>query len=201
MKKTLLIVLSLLIGMVYINAQDFYFGPKTGLNFSYVNGISGTSKRVGAVVGVFAEKPINNWFSLQTELLYSTEGFKIRESSNTKKTYKMDYISVPVLAKIYMKGGFNIQFGAKFGVMVKSKYSSPQGLRYDPASYSKQRSGGIENKNKFSTSFVTGLGYDFNCGLLLECRYSLGINKLGSEEYWDGAARLGSLQLVTGWKF
>ena len=69
MKKGLLAIFAMLCVTATASAQGWGFGPKVGATFANVNGLEGTKMKAGVVAGMFAERDINNWFSIQAELL------------------------------------------------------------------------------------------------------------------------------------
>jgi hypothetical protein len=54
-----------------------------------------TEQRSGFHVGVYGESFISESFSIQPELLYSQQGYKITNSSGTFT--KLDYINLPIM--------------------------------------------------------------------------------------------------------
>lgn len=190
MKKILLSVLGVfMIGFV-ANAQSWNFGPKAGVSFSSINGLSGASDRVGMVAGAFAEMPVNDWFSIQTELLYSMQGFEMKADAGKDK-YHLDYITMPVLTKYYLTGGLNLQLGASFGYLINAKADI---AGQDKASI-------LDETNRFNVGFITGLAYDFDCGLVVEGRYNISLVDTFRGVDANSNYRNGSLQLMVGWKF
>lgn len=98
MKNLFLAVSLLFLGVSVASAQDLKFGAKIGANFSNLNGdgLNGdnlTSFHVGALV----ELNLIQNFSVQPELLYSSQGTDYKNED-----YKLDYVSLPVLAKFYV---------------------------------------------------------------------------------------------------
>ena len=98
MKKLFVMAVLLIAGSSSMSAQGIDFGVKAGANFAKLDGdgIDGdnlTSFHVGALleVNVFEN------FSVQPEVLYSSQGTKIEDED-----IKLDYLSVPVLAKFYL---------------------------------------------------------------------------------------------------
>jgi opacity protein-like surface antigen len=111
-----------------IKAQEFVnFGAKAGVNLSNLSSdnFTETSMRTGFHLGLLAEIPITNKFSVQPELLYSTQGTEADEitlgGSPTKAEYKMDYLQVPVLAKIYLTETISIEAGPSFNFLIREE--------------------------------------------------------------------------------
>jgi len=157
MKKILLTAL-LILGGFSAQAQ---WGIKGGLNFANLKGDSDgnlnvlTQFHIGAVYEISVIDP----FSIQPELLYSVQGAKV------KGTYgddiKLNYFSVPVMAKIYLTDGFNIHGGPQFGMLLSESDS------FSPY-----------NSKTFDFGFAGGLEFFVTDGLFIQGRYYGGTNKI-----------------------
>ncbi|EPH13086.1 PorT family protein [Myroides odoratimimus] len=189
-KITLSLVAALAIGFS-ANAQtpDVKIGAKAGLNVSNLtnsDASSRTSMHVGAVVEIF----VNEKFSIQPELLYSALGAKADALSFdeggfnfSKETLKLDYITIPVMAKYYIVNGLNVQAGPQFAFNVNSKLASVD-VKDDIKSFD------------FGVNF--GAGYELPLGVFFDARYNVGLTKVGKN---GGDAKNGVFQLSVGYKF
>src|SRR5690606_23573906 len=104
MKKVVFSLFALAAMGLSANAQQVVkFGPKAGLNLANLNGMEDTEMKVGFHVGAFAEIFFTDKFSLQPELLYSTQGAKGEIMSGTPLATdfeaKYDFINIPIMAK------------------------------------------------------------------------------------------------------
>jgi opacity protein-like surface antigen len=151
MKKLIVIVALLFLGFAKSNAQDIIFGAKIGANFSNLNGneIKGdnlTSFHVGAIV----EVNVLGKFSLQSELIYSTE----IENGDLK----LDYVSVPVLAKFYLiTDKLSIEAGPQFSFLLNDDV--PETFR----------------TKTFDFAAVGGLSFNVTSFLFVQARYVAGL--------------------------
>lgn len=125
MKKSILFIAMMFIGTIYMSAQEYvYFGVKGGVNFSTFSGdgfsdFNDESARAAYHLGLLAEIPVTPGFSVQPEVLYSAQGFDmIRREDRSDVEYKLDYISVPVLAKFYLLDGLSLEAGPQFSFLV-----------------------------------------------------------------------------------
>ena len=100
MKKLCFVALLATLGFTQQSiAQDIEFGAKAGLNISnFTGGDADRNSLVGFHVGFISEIPLSEKFSLQPELLYSTQG---SEAQDVVKI-KVDYLAIPVMAKYYL---------------------------------------------------------------------------------------------------
>jgi len=191
MKKiTLSLIAALAIGFT-ANAQtpDVKLGAKAGLNISNLTN-SDASSRTSMHIGAVAEIFINEKFSIQPELLYSAQGAKgdvmsISENGGyiKKETLKLDYITVPVMAKYYITEGLNLQAGPQFAFNVNAKLLG-EDIKDDIKSFD------------FGVNF--GAGYELPMGVFFDARYNVGLSKVGKE---GGDAKNGVFQVSVGYKF
>lgn len=154
MKKLFLAVSLLFIGATASNAQDLKFGAKVGANFSNLNGdeIKGdnlTSFHVGALV----EVNIFENFSIQPELMYSSQGTEIENEK-----LKLDYVSIPVLAKFYLiTDKLSFEAGPQFSFLINDDVK-----------------GQFEAKT-FDFAAVGGLSYHLTSVIFVQARYVAGL--------------------------
>jgi hypothetical protein len=193
---------------LYWTAFGINLGVKGGLNLSNLTGKLGvpsikdsSSIKPGLIGGAFVEFSFGDHISLQTELLYSSKGWKqnvdftiaewdsetgtISEESIThiyklKKT--LSYIELPLLLKVSLplnKISPNLYAGPTFGLNVISKY---QEFGESEVLYEENQKSETEI---FDFGIAFGGGVDINLGpgfLIVDLRYSLGISD-NSKEY------------------
>lgn len=148
-----------------INAQNVDFGFKTGLNISNIRGGEGARDNLFTFhIGGVAEFKVNEKFSLQPELLYSRQG---AESGNSVKL-KLDYLSIPLMAKYYVTEKFSIEAGPQLSFLVNDK------------AVFNDRS--IPNLNTDASNFDfalnVGFGYNINANLFAQVRYNYSITTI-----------------------
>lgn len=129
MKKILLpLAVILLTSGAY--AQSVKFGVKAGLNVSTFTGDDSDEAEslTGFHVGGVAEIKFTDKFSLQPELLYSTQGAKASVSGieggvayNADIKAKVSYINLPVMAKYYVIPGLSLEAGPQVGFKVDAE--------------------------------------------------------------------------------
>ena len=100
------------------SAQGFYWGPRAGLNVSTLTKTTYSKARARASFGLMAGYKINDLLGLQAEALYSLQGSKM---TNSDHVYSYNYVKIPVLAKLYLIGGLNIEAGISFNWLVKAQ--------------------------------------------------------------------------------
>ena len=170
-----------------MNAQEYWnFGVKGGANFSTITGdyFDSPSSRTSFHLGVLAEIPLSDKFSLQPEVLYSAQGYDFAsiDEDNVFDTddnieYQADYISVPILAELFIIDGLSVQAGPSFNFKVNEELDS-QPLE----------DGGdvdIDRFDDFGVNGAVGVEYKFNNGFFLNGRYNYGFTEVyeGSDSH------------------
>ena len=184
--KRIYVFTLMFIGMTLgVQAQDFGFGIKGGLNFSSFSG-SDTEElnfegRTGYHLGLTMEVPLAEDFSIQPEVLYSTMGAKTNDfefEQATDANFNVDYISVPVMLKYYVLGGLNLEAGPQFSWNSKSEVEG------DFASEQVQNEFDAitDGTRTFDVGGAVGLAYDLPLGLFAGARYVFGFSKIYDSE-------------------
>ena len=171
MKKIALLLTFMLIGMTQAVAQNFGF--KGGYNYSSLNGEvandSSLKGRSGFYVGALLELPLGDVISLQPELVYSRQGASWEYKTlgtTTTKDLKMDYLNIPVMAKVNL-GPLFLQGGVQFGFLVgKPEVSYTAGNRRISQTVDK------DAYASFDFGVGAGLGVNLNQHFFVEARYT-----------------------------
>jgi outer membrane protein OmpA-like peptidoglycan-associated protein len=100
------------------------FGIKAGANYSTFS-LKGTSNLLsnpegkgGFLAGIFVNIPVASKFSIQPEAFYSQMGAYINNSVGQQPTFRLNYFSVPLLAKINVTNQFSFVIGPEADVVV-----------------------------------------------------------------------------------
>src|SRR5690606_22887776 len=174
MKKLLLFVAVTVISMNLDQSHEFRLGAKMGVNIaslggdSYYGGLGSLGSRTSFHIGGLAEIPLMGKFSLQPELLYSSEGSDWSFGSVGDNT-KLDYIRVPVLAKFYIIEGLSAEAGPVLGVLVNAEgnfYNEDDILVSGDAK---------DIYRSFDAQFAIGASYRLNMGVFFSLRYNKGL--------------------------
>lgn len=155
-----------------VTAQDF--GIKGGLNYSTVSKgkfEEGPDPRTSFHIGFLGEIPVvPNVFAIQPEVVYSRQGFetvvKPLIGSNYKVTYQIDYVNVPVLAKLYLGKLVSIEAGPQFGLKVSEKTESDNNSSTE------------DNVNNFDTAIAAGVSFNFAGGAFITGRFTQSLNEV-----------------------
>lgn len=157
-------------------SMDISFGVKGGVNFATLNGdIESPDSRTSFHVGVLAEFPIAEIFSIQAEALYSGQGaeFNFEGPDGDKAELQLDYINVPVLAKFYLFEGFSLEAGPQFSFLVNDEIDfNPNSNDGDFATPFR------DNLKTFEVGVVGGVTFQTSMGLFATARYNQGITDI-----------------------
>lgn len=181
------------------------FGLKAGANLATINNGQETINfspsmktdfQIGAVANLHFGKHCKNgstegspvgtgWFALQPELLYSRQGFKVNS-----ETVNFDYISLPIMAKLYVAKGYNFEVGPYFSYMLSA---SPTSTVIDGA-----RIAISDLKGGKDAGIAVGIGYESKSGgLTVGARYNYGMSDLTNNLKWKNNV----IAISVGWLF
>lgn len=184
MKKLLCVVFVMCLTVASYAQVQVALGLKAGVNVSKLNTDDLESSSItsfhGGAFGLFKFTAIG----IQPELLFSQQGSKIEDISGNKEDLKMSYMTIPVMVKFYLPGGFNLQAGPQFGFLNSAEFD------------------GRDIKDSFKSSDITanvGVAWDAPFGLVLDARYNIGLSDI-SDDSSIGEVKSGTFQFSLGYK-
>ena len=158
--------------MLAVNAQKskrdegIKLGIKGGLNVANLMGdVEDVAIRTSIHAGLVAEIIVNDKFSIQPELLYSGQGAS--KTSTGGGRIKLDYITLPVLAKFPIANHLSLETGPQVGFLVSGKYKT------------NDSNDKIEDTKTIDFGLNAGLNYELNNGVFFQARYNLGLTDVG----------------------
>ena len=165
MKKFMLLLI--LGGMLSTEAlaQDLTFGIKAGINLSTLTQEDDFTTRIAPHFGVALDWAVSEEFSVQPELLYSSQGYK-QDFNGQDIRGKIDYFNVPVLASYEIIDDLSIQAGPQIGINIRSEVDVEG-----------QGTGNI-NVNDVDVSAVFGLQLEIDDSFFAQARYGLGLREV-----------------------
>jgi hypothetical protein len=162
MKKLIIFAVLVVFGNATGSAQDIVFGAKAGLNLATLQpDLTDPATRISFHFGGMVEIPIMDAFSVQPELLYSGQG--VKDKSDDDEVVRLNYLTLPVLAKYYVANNLSIEAGPQFGFLLSAERED-DGETTDIKDISKSTDIG----------FALGLGYELESGLNFGLRYYFG---------------------------
>lgn len=167
MKKLAFTLTLCLIALVGFSQARVELGLKGGMNFA--NFKTGddfdTNSKTGYHAGIYGMVKLAN-IGIQPEVLYSRKGANFEDfGTGAQDDFENDlvYLDIPVIAKLYLPLGLNLQVGPQFGMLLSAE------------------SDGDDAKDAYKNSDISatfGAGWDAPFGLRFTARYLLGLNDI-----------------------
>ncbi len=173
------------------------YGAKVGVNLSTMsNSMSfdpgfgmGAGVRVGGFVNMrWGQRTENSLpgtglWGFQPEIMYSNEAV-----STDAGDVRMNFISVPLLLKIYPTTGFSIEVGPEFSYLIAT---APSTIAVDGAEIK------VGDCKGMNVGITAGLAYDFEMGFTVGARYTYGFADMAKNLKWKNS----NIQITVGWMF
>jgi len=170
--KKIITILLLTCSVITIHAQKskreegIKLGIKGGLNVTSLMGdVEELSIRTSVHLGFLAEIIVSDNFSIQPELLYSGQGATVDATGGGR--IKLNYVTLPVLAKFPVVKGLSLEAGPQVGFLVNSK------------SKTNTTNDSIDGIKTLDFSVAAGLEYELKNGVIFQGRYTLGLTNVG----------------------
>jgi hypothetical protein len=187
MKKIILVAVVLLAASVDMQAQLVKFGFKGGLNYANQNGsnitVNSDNYNTDAITsyhaGLVAELKLTDGFSIQPELLYSTQGATYKNAVDEFKN-ELGYLSIPVLAKIHFNKTVSLDLGPQASFLLSERNE------FD-----------VKNAETFEFGAAAGLTLNVTKNIFLQGRYVLGLTEASK----DAEVKNSVLQISAGFTF
>jgi opacity protein-like surface antigen len=187
MKKTILAAVALLAMSASVQAQLVKIGIKGGLNYANQNGsditINSQNYQTSAITsyhaGLVAEIKLVDSFSIQPELLYSTQGATYKNAVEEFQN-ELGYLSIPVMAKIYLNKVVSLELGPQASFLL-----------------SERNNFNVNDASTFDFAANAGLGFKITKNFFLEGRYSLGLTNASK----DAEVKNSVVQISAGFLF
>lgn len=168
-------------------------GLKLGINESTISRTRLDSKR-GLYIGGYMDIPISTRYTIQPEVLYSSQGGTSKSSDYND--VQIHYLSIMGANKFYVMDnkGFHFNVGLGLDVNLKNNFVNLF------------NGNGDSEISPFDVAIYGGIGYEFEFGLTLEARYKQGtvsVDFLGANNLYeeDGTNLNGVLQVGAAYKF
>ncbi len=137
----------------------------------------GPDFRTAPHFGLFGDFRFTETFALQPEVIYSGQGFHLAFRGG-QTTTSLNYLNIPVIAKIYVGNKFFLQAGPQLGILLSGRLKgtdSPNNVKIDEDVKKSYKSPDI--------SLCFGLGVDFLKRFNLSGRYNMGITDLTNDSW------------------
>lgn len=164
-----------------VNLAKADYAPSAGASFKSQLGFDG---------GVGAEFNITKHFAVQPEINYSMQGVKA-EQAGYQTVFKLNYITMPVLAKLQPIEGFSAFVGPQIGFLTSATVQ--------PGSDPKQNA---KSELKALDYFgVFGMEYRLPMGVVIGARYQLGFRNVIDIAGVDAEIKNNALTFRIGYSF
>jgi hypothetical protein len=196
MKKITITAFFALVAVSAFSQAEVALGIKAGPNFASINTESTAGEnyksRTGFHGGAFVLFKLTK-IGIQPELIFSQQGSTL-EFDNKDYKANFTYLNIPVMLKLYLAAGLNLQLGPQFGFVTKATQEFP-----DPTT-GKVTEEDIKDELKGSDlSLGMGAGWDLPFGLTIDARYNLGLSKINDKSDSEDAKNQ-VFQLSLGYK-
>lgn len=180
MKKIKILIAVILFTTVCVSQSyaqvGFQLGIKGGPNFSNIKTEVSTEGQTGFHAGAYAMIKVSK-IGIQPELLFSSISSDITSGSVTSE-FTSSYVNIPVILKVYLAGGLNLQVGPQFGFATFSELKT--------AAAGTTTTTDLKDELKGSdVSLAIGAGFDLPFGLNLTARYNLGLSNVNDKFDFD----------------
>jgi hypothetical protein len=175
MKKiTLLITCAVLTTFCFSQNIRFGIDPGLALSRGSYDPDEGLDRRIyaGFDGGVLANFGVTSKFGIQAEANLSQVGVELNDGTD-ESTLKLQYITIPVMAKINVCGGFDLLAGPQIGFLL--------GAKNDPSSGEPS----TDIKDYFKSSdvdLVFGVQQRFGKSMFIGARYVWGLSQIAADD-------------------
>lgn len=138
-------------------AQAQGWGARAGVNLSNISG-NGAEMTNGMYAGIYKQFGIiPKLLYIQPEVQFSSQGF------DTKTTdYDLNYIQVPIVARLYILKFLSVETGPQFGFLMSDKAKGPSTADFE----------------SFDPAWDFGLTFNLPLGLSIDGRIVTGMNDI-----------------------
>jgi hypothetical protein len=178
MKKITITVLLAFAVLSAFAQAEVAIGLKAGPNFASINQDATAGEtyksRTGFHGGAFVLFKLTK-IGIQPELIFSQQGTKVEFNDEDYKA-NFTYLNIPVMLKLYLAAGLNLQLGPQFGFITKATQEFPDASGNVTEEDVKDQLKGSD------LSLGLGAGWDLPFGLTIDARYNLGLSKINDKD-------------------
>ncbi|WP_052273308.1 porin family protein [Flavihumibacter solisilvae] len=212
MKKSLMVLIALVVtGAIYAQSP-VHFGVRAGLNFAsikgdaatqldqvleWTDGMLTTGGRTGFHAGGFMQIPLGSRVMIEPGLSYSTKGYGFKGKVNLKvleviginatTDLRTQYLEMPVLVKARIGKGFEVFAGPQVSYLLSSDLRVKAGVL--GVNLLNRKWNVTDQFNRWDAAITGGIGYQFNNGLNIYAGYDHGLSRLNAGQSVDAYNR------------
>ncbi|MBR5687778.1 MAG: porin family protein [Prevotella sp.] len=155
--------------------------PQVGLSLATVTKTDDTSLKAGLMAGAELEYQVTDMLGLAAGVNYSMQGTARDHTDNLN----LDYVNIPLRAKVYVAPGFSINGGIQLGFMASAKVDGKDWSDvYDKT---------------FDLSLPIGASYEYQ-NIVFDARYNFGLTGVSGNKLMDDQKN-SVLQFTVGYRF
>jgi hypothetical protein len=178
MKKFVLSFALLLFVFNFSNAQLLKIGIKGGVNYAnFESPTIQTDALTSYHLGLLAEIKLLKTVAIQPEVLYSTHGASYKNLVQEFKS-ELGYMSVPILAKLYLGKTLSLEAGPQFSFLLSKKVDASTDIK------------------EFDFALAGGLGVKLTERIFIQGRYTYGLTELDKNADFKNAVAQLSIGLL-----
>jgi hypothetical protein len=190
MKKHLFTTVFCLLSVCAFSQIDL--GVKAGLNLADFSGddLGDSKMRPSYLAGAYLGIGLGEKFAIQPEVLFVSSGSKFEDGSD-KSTYKLNYISIPIMFKYKIVEMFNVQAGPQIGILASAKNEIETGGNKTD----------VDIKDSLKSSdfgLAVGAGLDFG-KFNVSARYCFGLSDISDNGSSDSSVKNTGIQIALGY--
>lgn len=161
MNRIYFVVIGVFFCFINLHGQTIKIGIKGGLNYANLNGSSIQTDAITSYhAGLLANISLLDSFSIQPEILYSTQGASYKNALTEYKN-ELGYIQIPIMFKIGLTNSISLELGPQGSFLLSKKDDVV-----------------LNNYNSYDFSANAGVGLKLTKALFLQARYSLGLTDI-----------------------
>lgn len=190
---------------------DIYYGPKVGGNLTHLvfsgnkdDMLNEAKMKFASHIGAFVEVSLNDFFSIQPELLYTVKGARFNKNDEIgyRSAYDYKYLSLPIMAKYYVTKEISVEAGPQFAYLLSAKNRIVSEEYHSTLGFEEAAVDISDAMHSYDLGVGVGAGYLTKSGFVISARYTFGlsnslVNKSSSTGVIDNLHN-GAVQLSVG---
>ena len=162
----------------------------------------------GGIIGVELEYQVAKHLGIAAGVNYMQAGTAWKDVTHKEVTYKdmkieTGYVTVPVVANLYLCKGLALKSGVQFGFLTNAKMKSTaetkEGNITNKMEYDKKC---MDDLNKFDLAIPVGISYEFKVPIVIDFRYNIGLSKVNKDNMFSGkSCQSHTCTITVGYKF
>lgn len=177
LKKCALYIVLTLLGITSLQAQNFKYGIKGGLNISNLSVSPEVdwpppSGRPGFHLGGFTKFDLKDNFSILPEILYSTQGTNDQDQDDWQRT-RLNYMNLAAPFRYTLSMNVHFFVGPQLGILMNGEFEEE-----DKFDGERKFHNATHLLKGTDLSLITGLGYTLRSGIEFNLRYNFGLTNI-----------------------